>query len=104
MNLLAFLFRLREPGCYSSECNAVHLNVELAPLLGESFRKPDHARLASGVVRLAGVSARARRRADIHDLARARLSVFLFLALSRLAQERRGRANDSKRRGQVHAQ
>src|SRR5258708_25931708 len=104
MNRFAFLFRLRKPSLYSSECNRIHLNVELAPFLGMRFGKPDHPWFARRVVRLTWVAAGARSRADVYDLASPRLSALLLLTLCRLAQERRGRANDSKRRGQMHTE
>ena len=85
--------RLGEARVDEAERDRVDVDLELAPLLGDRFRQADDARLAGGVVGLAGVAERARGRGDVDDLAE-HLAAFLALLLGGLAQVRRGRADD----------
>src|SRR5204863_489498 len=74
----------------------VAVDLELAPLLRERLRQADDRRLRRGVVRLAGIPHRAGDRGDVDDLAED-LAALLALLLRRLAQMRRGRADDAER-------
>ena len=83
-----------------AEGDRVHVDLELAPLLGERLRQADDAGLAGRVVGLAGVAHRARDRRDVDDLAEDLLA-FLALLLGGLAQVRRGGADDAERHDRV---
>ena len=79
-----------------AERDRVDVDLELAPLLRQRLRQPDHGGLAGGVVGLAGVAHRARDRGDVDDLAE-HLAALLALPLGGLAQVRRGGAEDAER-------
>src|SRR5581483_12384200 len=101
MDGFALLFGLRQARVNAPEGDGVHLYVELAPFLRERFCKADYTGLARRVVGLAGVAARARSRADVDDLAGARLAVRRLFQLGRLAQVAGGGADDAERGRQV---
>src|SRR6185312_8614156 len=79
-----------------AEGHGVHVDLELAPLLGERLREAHDAGLRRRVVHLAGVPHRPGDRADVDDLPED-LATLLPLLLRRLAQVGCGGAEDPER-------